>query len=132
MVVALLVTLNVTLIVLTVAIVRYSHRLDSATRELELTLKAVREEILPLSEETRRVLRHTNELVIGTREQVDRVGRVMESVENLLEGRTITSAAERAVSISRTTLVSVLQGIKEGLKALRSTRSQVKEDSDVE
>ena len=104
--ITLVVLLSVAFIVLAFTIWRYSKRLDSATQELELTLKAIREEILPLSEETRRVLRHTNELVLGTRAQVDRVGRVVESVENLLEGRTITSAAERAVSSSRTTLVS--------------------------
>jgi uncharacterized protein YoxC len=122
--VTLTVLVSVTLIVLIVGLMLYLRRVNSAVRELEDTLKVMRDEIVPLVEDTRRVLRHTNELVLGARVQVDRVGRVAESVENLVEGKTIVGAAEKAVSSSRTTLLSVLNGVKEGLKSLRGAKEQ--------
>ncbi|MHB9035948.1 MAG: DUF948 domain-containing protein [Armatimonadota bacterium] len=130
--VTLTVLVSVTLITLVVGLVLHFRRLNSAVRELETTLRVARDEIVPLVEDTRRVLRHTNELVLGARAQVDRVGHVVESVENLVEGKTIVGAAERAVSSSRTTLISVLQGMKEGLKTLRGAAKQSKEESDDE
>jgi uncharacterized protein YoxC len=97
------VLLSVILILLVVGLAVYFKRLAGATRELEVTLKAFREEIMPLAEEAGRVLRHTNELVIATRMQVDRVGRAAQSI-------------------------SVMNGIREGVKTLRSAK-QSKEES---
>jgi uncharacterized protein YoxC len=133
---ALLVTvtvlLSVTLIIIVVGLAFYFRRLDSATRQMEETLKAIREEIVPLSDDAGRLLRHANELVIAARMQVDRVGRAAQSVENLMEGKTIVGAAEKAVSTSRTTLISMVQGVKEGIKNLRSSGKQSREDIDDE
>lgn len=122
-----IVLLSATLIALVVGLAFYFRRLDSAVRELEDTLKAAKNEIAPLADEIRRVLRHTNELVLDARAQVDRFGGVVESVENLVEGKTIVDAAERAVSSSRTTLKSLIYGIKEGLKSFRSAEEQSEE-----
>jgi uncharacterized protein YoxC len=124
------VLLSVVLILLIVGLAVYFRRLSCTTRELEATLKTFREEITPLAEEAGRVLRHTNELVIATRMQVDRVGRAAQSVEDLVEGKTIVGAAEKAVSSSRTTLVSVVHGIKEGIKTLRSAKQSKEESND--
>ncbi|MEN6357523.1 MAG: hypothetical protein ABFD83_10635 [Armatimonadota bacterium] len=124
------VLLSVILILLVVGLAVYFRRLAGATRELEATLKVFREEITELAEEAGRVLRHTNELVIAARMQVDHVGRAAQSVEDLVEGKTIVGAAERAVSSSRTTLISVMQGIKEGIKTLRSAKQSKEESND--
>ncbi len=133
---ALLVTvtvlLSVTLITIVVGLALYFRRLQCATKQIEETMKAIREEIVPLSEETSRVLRHTNELVIAAKMQLDRVGRAAQSVENLMEGKTIVGAAEKAVSTSRTTLISMVRGVKEGIKNLRSAGKQSREDIDDE
>ncbi|MCE5324705.1 hypothetical protein LLG46_15525 [bacterium] len=124
------VLLSVILILLVVGLAIYFRRLSRATYELEETLKAFREEIMPLAEEAGRVLRHTNDLVIATRMQVDRVGRAAQSVEDLVEGKTIVGAAEKAVSSSRATLLSMVQGIKEGIKTLRSAKQSKEESND--
>jgi len=128
----LLVVVVVTLVVFAVGIVVYVRRLDDAVAELKLSLKEFRENTGPLCDDIRQVLTNTDGLVTSARGQMQSIARVTESVEHLVEGKTIMDAAGKAVSTSRSTLVSVLQGIKEGLRALRSSKKDSEEVSDNE
>lgn len=120
--------LSITLIVLIVGLVLYLRQLNRTTREIELTLREMRGSIVPLAEDARRTIADVDELLHSSRMQVERVGWLVQSVQNLIEGRTVVDVANRAVSTSKTTLVSVLEGIKQGLRTLRGSREEVKED----
>lgn len=120
---------SVTLITLIVGLALYFKRLDTATKEMTETLKAIRENVVPLADDTRRVLINLDTVVTSTRNEVERVGRVVSVVESLFEGKTIVDTASKAVSSSRATFVSALEGLKQGLKALRSAKKESKEES---
>lgn len=126
--VAVTVLMSVTLIVLVAGVALYIRRLDRAVDEMSRTLRAVREDVLPLAADVRQVLLDVDGLVRSARAEVDSIGRVVDSVESLVEGRTIVDAAGKAVSSSRATVVSVLEGLKAGLKALRNSRKETEEE----
>lgn len=128
--VVLVILMSVILITLVLGLVLYLRRLDEATREMVSTLRAVRENMVPLADDTRQTLANVDGLVGELRKEVAQIRHITTSVENLVEGRTIVEGAERAVTSSRATLVSVLEGIKQGLKALRSPKKESKEESD--
>jgi len=121
--------LSVILILMIVGLALYFRQLGRAIREMELTLRTVREEIVPLSDDARQVLRRADGLLITTQGEVERIGRVTAVAERLVEGRVVVDVASKAVTSSRSTISSVLEGIKQGLKVLRSTRDESKEES---
>lgn len=130
--VACIVLLSVVVIVLVVGLAVVSRRIGRAAGEMEETLRVMREEVLPLSGDLRQVLVNVDGLARSTREAVERVDRVAEAVGHLVEGRAAVGAASRAVESSRVTVVSLLEGIKQGLKTLRWARNESKEEPDDE
>ena len=113
------VVLSATLIVLIVGVLCYVRGLNAAVKEVSESLTAFREQMLPLAGQVRQTLDHTDELVRTTRDEVQRIGKLTRTVEDIVEGRTIAKAAEKAVESSKSTPVSVLEGIKEGIRAFR-------------
>ena len=126
------VLLSVTLIVFIAAFVAHFRQFGRAARETADTLKAVRESILPLADDARQVMADTDGLVRSTRVQVERIDRLLESVERLVQGRTVADAAGKAAAASRVTFVSMLEGLKQGLKVLRSAKNETKEEPENE
>lgn len=126
MVTTLLVVVSVlmaaTLIVLVIGLLMYIRRLNAAVCEIQATLAAVRENVLPLAADARRLVGDADGLVVSAWEQIKRIRRLADMVEELLDGKTISRAAGAAVSTSRTTLISVVEGIKQGIHTLRVGR----------
>ncbi|MCX6345938.1 MAG: hypothetical protein NT018_12855 [Armatimonadetes bacterium] len=120
--------LSATLMVLAVGTIFYMKRFDKAVGEMEKTLSAFRKDVLPLAVDLKRLWVDADELVIAARRQCDRMMRVTEAAENLLDGKTLTRVAGDAVSSSKVTLISVIEGIKQGFKTLRSSRTESKEE----
>lgn len=118
-----------TLITLVVGLLLYIRQLGRAVTEIEQTLKAVRKDVLPLSNDIKRTLGNVDGLVDSLRMQGDRVGRVAQAAEQLLDGRAVTRAAGTAVNMSRNTVVSVLEGLRQGLMVLRGAKSGSKEET---
>lgn len=125
--VVVVVLMAATLITLVIGLLLYIRQLGRAVSEIELTLKAVRKDVLPLSNDIRKTLGDVDDLVANIRMQSDRVGRVAQAAEQLLDGRAVTRAAGTAVNMSRNTVVSVLEGLKQGLQVLRGAKSVSKE-----
>ena len=125
--VAVVVLLTATLIVLIVGIVLYVRRITQAVREIGETLAEVRKHVIPLSEDVRYVLVNTDGLVSSARTTVETVNRVAESVERLVDGKTITDVAGKVVASSRSTVVTVLEGVKEALKAFKSAKPEARQ-----
>ena len=118
------VLLTATLIALIVGIVLYVRRITQAVREIGETLAEVRKHVIPLSEDVRYVLVNTDGLVSSARTTVETVNRVAESAERLVEGKTITDVAGKVVASSRSTVVTVLEGVKEALKAFKAAKPE--------
>ena len=121
-----------TLIVLIVGVVLYVRQITRAVHDIGETLADVRKEVIPLAGDIRYVLVNTDGLVSSARTTVESVGRVAESVERLAEGKAIADAAGKVVASSRSTVVSIIDGIKEALKAFKSARPEPGESREEE
>jgi len=132
----LIVLVSLALIVLIVGIGLYIRRFNSITREIAESareaagaFRTTRDAIVPLAEDMRSVLANLDGLISSTRKDVESVGRAVEFIEHFVEGRAISTAAGRAVAASKSTLSAVLEGLKEGLRAIRSKPKEKKEES---
>lgn len=130
--VACVVLLTLIVLTLVVGFALIGRRLETTLRETEETLRAGREDVSAVSRDIRQSLAEADGLVRSTREQVARVDRVLAGVERLVEGKAVVDAAGRAVNSSRATLLSAIEGVKQGLKTLRSAKSKSKEEADDE
>lgn len=135
--IVLTVLMSITLIVVAVGIVVYVRRLSEASSEVAAAAREIAESvriaqgaIVPLADDARRAVNNADQLMTSARVEVDSIGRITGALEGLLEGRSIVNAAGRAVAGSRSTAVAVLDGVKEALKTLRSSRKGTKEDAD--
>jgi|GEM_PF-1817303 vacuolar-type H+-ATPase subunit E/Vma4 len=132
----LIVIISLALVVLILVIGLYIRRFNSVTREIAESVREVaeafrttRDAIVPLAEDMRSVLANLDGLISSTRKDVESVGRAMEFVEHFIEGRAISTAAGKAVAASKSILSAVFEGLKEGLKAIRSRPKENKEES---
>jgi len=128
--VAVTVLLSVTLITLIVGVVLYVRQVTRGVREMGQTLAEIRKEVVPLAGDIRYVLVNTDGLVSTARTTVESVGRVAGSIERIVEGKTIADAAGKVVSTSRSTLVSIVEGMKEALKAFRAAKVEPEQARD--
>lgn len=133
--VVLTVIVGAILVVLTVGTVVFVRRVSSAAeevavaaREVAESFSALREAVVPVAGDVKCVLTNLDGLVTSARARVDSIGRITRSVESLMEGRVITDAAGRAVAGSRSTVVAILEGLREGLRALRRPGTQREEE----
>lgn len=130
--VACVVLLTLIVLALVVGFALLGRRLETTLREMEETLRSGRGDFSAVSLDIRQSLAEADSLVRSTREQVARIDRLLAGVERLVEGRTVVDAAGRAVSSSRATLLSAMEGVKQGLKTLRGAGSKSKEEADDE
>jgi uncharacterized protein YoxC len=128
--VAVTVLLSVTLVVLIVGVVLYVRRITHGVREIADTLAEARKEIVPLAGDVRYVLQNTDGLVSSARTAVETVGRVAGTVERVVEGKTIADAAGKVASASKSTLVSIVEGMKEALKAFKAAKVEQRETTE--
>ncbi len=133
--VLLVILTSVTLIVLIVGMAAYLRRLNAATQEVAAaardaaeSFRAARDAMVPLASETRLVVANLDGLVSRARAQIEAIERITSLIERVTEGKAITDAAGKAVSTSRTTLLAALEGLKEGLKALRRSKQVAEEE----
>lgn len=120
--VACIVLLSATIILMIVGMGICIRRLGGTAREMEDTLRTVREEVLPLAADLKRVLGNADTVFDSAQAEVERVSRITESIEHLVGGKTVVDAAGKAASTSKATVVSVLEGLRQGLKTLRGKR----------
>ncbi len=130
--VAVTVLMSVTLVVLIVGVALYVRRITQAVRSLDATLADMRREIVPLAGDARCVLQNADGLISSARNAVESAGRVAGAIERVVEGKTIADAAGRVASASRSTLVSIVEGVKEALRAFKAAKVEPREPSEQE
>lgn len=126
------VLLSITLILMIVGIIVIFRRLEQTTDQMTKTMKSVQESIGPLATDMRHTLANIDSLCDNTRAQMQRVGRFVEAIEHIIEYKSIASLAGKAAFSSKVTLVSLFEGLKSGLKALKSVKQEPKEESNNE
>lgn len=126
------VLLSVTLVAVVVGIALYVSRLNRAMQEIADTLGEVRQKIVPLADDVRYVLVNTDGLVSSARSTVESYERVAQAVDRLIEGKTLADVAGKVVASSKTTVSSILEGVREAVRAFRTARPQRSEKSDKE
>jgi len=117
------------LIVLSIGVTVYFRRLDEAARETASTLKAVRDSLAPLVEDARATIARIDALTVETTTEMQRIGRLTGHLEDLVEGKTVSDLVERTAASTRSKVAVLLEGLKEGIKTLRGSKAQTKEES---
>lgn len=128
--IGLIVIQSITLVGLAVVVVLHLRGTNDAVKELGRSLRDIRDMLQPVADDLRKTINNTDGLVAAARNEVESISRLRGMVERIVEAGNFFQAAEKAVTSSRTTLVSLIQGVKVGLHALKSASSNSKEESE--
>jgi uncharacterized membrane protein len=124
-----LVVLNVLLILgIVVGVFVIYFRIDKAATATAAKLDETQRELGETLRTARGTLRQIESLAARTESEMDRVDNVLKSVDHLVSGAVVAEAAVKAVKGGHASVTSVLAGVKEGLRVLRSRSDQPKED----
>jgi hypothetical protein len=121
---------SIALVAVAVAVVLYARKTSDSVREFGQAASDLRDCLVPVAQDLKKTINDTDGLVLAARTEVDRIGRLSASIERIMEVVALVQTAEKAVASSKTTAVSVIQGIKAGLQALRSVRRNSEEGSE--
>ncbi|MDI6828895.1 MAG: DUF948 domain-containing protein [Armatimonadota bacterium] len=118
---------SIALLLLAVAFVVLAVMVGKIGRlSVEITkfVEDAREELIPAAAEARSTLANINKLTNRTAEIAECVGRVSEKAECLLDGAYVAEVAGKVVKSSASSLLSVYEGIKQGIKTLRGSKEK--------
>lgn len=118
---------SIALLLLAVAFVVLAVMVGKIGRlSVEITkfVEDAREELIPAAAEARSTLANINKLTNRTAEIAECVGRVAEKAECLLDGAYVAEVAGKVVKSSASSLLSVYEGIKQGIKTLRGSKEK--------
>ena len=94
-------------------------RVKSIADVTEAVLKDIRQELPPTLRASQDTLHAVENLAVQAEKELQRVDEVVQSVNRLLTGASLTDVAVKAVKGSKNTLGDVIAAVKEGLKVLR-------------
>ncbi|MDO8588111.1 MAG: DUF948 domain-containing protein [Armatimonadota bacterium] len=102
-------------VVMTIAAIRLLRAADSANKTIEM----MREELIPLLQESRTTLRNVDSATGEFRDKVDRLGRMLVLIEEIIGGGAVVMAASKAAQTSSVAVKGLVETLKLGLRALR-------------
>jgi len=114
-VIAAAVSFIVAAIVLTIAAAKLWRVADAANE----TINTVREEFIPLLQESRATLGRVDAAAASFKEKTDKVGRLLILIEELIGGGIVAVTASKAAQTSSIALKGLAEAFKFGLRALR-------------
>ncbi|MDH7480366.1 MAG: DUF948 domain-containing protein [Armatimonadota bacterium] len=100
-------------------------RIGKLSEEITKFVRDAREEFIPVAAEARSALANIDKLTNRAADIAERVSRVAEKAECLLDGAYVAEVAGRVVKSSASSLLSVYEGIKQGIKTLRKSKEGV-------
>jgi hypothetical protein len=121
---------SATLIALGIVAVVYIRKTNEAVSDFTRAASDIRDSILPVAEDLRRAVNNTDALVISAKTAVDSMVRLSGSLSRIVEISRLVSVAEKAVTSPKTSVTTIVDGIKAGLHALRGARGNSKEGSE--
>jgi hypothetical protein len=111
-----------------IAVVVAVRMFSGPAKAAEATLDELRKELPATLEAAQGALRAIETLASQSRQEVQKVGDAAQSVDRLFKGGSVAEAAGRAYVNSRTTAASIVAGLKEGLRVLRTPSETTKEE----
>ena len=110
------------------ALIYIAIKMYRAQEEISEFLAATRAELIPALRQMQQALGEMDSAARGAREKLERADKILRTVERLLDGTTLAVAMSRAFKSSGGTATGVIEGIREGLRALRKPASDRKEE----
>ncbi|MFQ3548826.1 MAG: DUF948 domain-containing protein [Armatimonadota bacterium] len=128
---------------LIIAFVFYIKKLNKILSSIENDIKVVRIHIEDISSEVRSVISNANNFVSEARIQlknvdiiaddakisINNLSKILTKIETILDLGLVTGAAAKAVSSSAGTVKLLFEGIKEGIKTLKTKKEINLEDN---
>lgn len=111
-------------VVLTQGVLREARKIGQATEDISRLLKATEDELVPTIRDARTAVNDADRLIVCATETVHRVDRLTGGAEDLLEGSIAGLAANRTVRSASATLLSVYEGVRQGIKILRGSSAE--------
>lgn len=102
-------------------------RLGRVANAAEKLLKDVGQELPPTLNAARDALRNLEALAAKSEQKLDTVDDVLRSVNRLVSGIAVAEVAAKAITSSKVTVVSVIAGVREALRALKRPSDETKE-----
>lgn len=89
--------------------------------EITKLTKTLNEEIVPITRNAASTLESADQLIEEVQQTVNLVNRVAGGAERLVETARMATAASHAVKSSTAGIISVYEGVKQGIKTLRGS-----------
>ena len=105
-------------------------RIGRAARIAEEALNQINKELPETMRAAQEALHSLDSLAARSEQNVERVDNILRSVDRLVSGKAVADTAFKAITGSRTTLASILVGIKEALRTIKKPAGDKKEDPD--
>lgn len=109
------------IVVLVGGVLREIRKIGKASEDLSRLLKTAEESCAELTRDTHTTLNDADKLIVEITDTVEHIDKVAEGTERLLNGALVVSTAAKAIKTSTAGLVSVLEGVKQGIKTLRGS-----------
>lgn len=107
------------IVILVMGTLREMRKIGQASEDLSRFLKTAEESCAELSRDTHVTINDIDKLITGITETVERVDNIAEGTERLLNTAQVASTAIKSIKLSSAGLISVLEGVKQGIKTLR-------------
>lgn len=117
--------MGIAFVVLAIALGRIGRLSDEISR----LARTIDEEVGPTARDIRLAVNSVDKLVSRAAETMERIDRVAKEVERLLDVAYVADVAEKVAKTSVSGILSVYEGVKQGIRTLRGTRATAKEVS---
>ena len=109
------------------ALIYIALQMYRAQKDISEFIAATRMELIPALRQMQQALGEMDSAAHSMREKLERADKILRTVEHVLDGTTLAVAMSRAFKSSGGTASGVIEGIKEGLKAIRKPAGERKE-----
>lgn len=114
-------------VILVWGVLRELRKIGQTTQDVSRFLATAEEELTSTTQDIRTALNDADKLTVDLAKTVERVDSIAEGVERIIEGTYVATAAVRAVKSSTGGLISVYEGIKQGIMTLCGSQESKKE-----
>jgi uncharacterized protein YoxC len=122
------VLLSAALIVLIVGFAVSARRLSEKITQITVATQDVRDAVVSTVATARQLMSSADALMTDVKGRLERIDTLAEQVERALAVKNIAVAAGKALISPKITLVSIMEGLREGAKALWGHKNESKEE----
>lgn len=98
---------------------RELQKIGQASEDLSSFLKATEDELAPTIRNARSAVSNIDRLIASVTETAEKIDRIAGGAERLFDGTYVGSTAARAVKSASAGLLSVYEGVRQGIRTLR-------------